>query len=67
MYFLDNVVVYYIRVVFIVINVIGVFVVFLSLYSFDFNFCENIFFMIKSWIASNDVIWYLCDVFERMV
>ena len=41
--------------------------VFLPPYSPDFNPCENIFSMTKSWIASNDVIWHLCDEPERMV
>ena len=37
------------------------------IHSPDFNPCENIFSMTKSWIASNDVIWRLCDEPERMV
>ena len=36
-------------------------------YSLDFNPCENIFSMTKSWIGSNDVIWRLRDEPERMV
>ena len=31
------------------------------IHSPDVNPCENIFSMTKSWIASNDVIWRLCD------
>ena len=66
MYLSDNAAVHHTRAVLTAINVTGALVVFLPPYSPDFNPCENIFSMTKSWIASNDVIWHLCDAPERM-
>ena len=67
MYLSDNAAVHHTRPVLTAINATGALLVFLPPYSPDFNPCENIFSMTKSWIASNDVIWHLCDEPERMV
>ena len=67
MYLSDNAAVHHTRPVLTAINATGALVVFLPPYSPDFNPCENIFSMTKIWIASNDVIWHLCDEPERMV
>ena len=66
MYLSDNAAVHHTRAVLTAINATGALVVFLPPCSPECIPFEDIFFTTKSWIASNDVMWPLCDEPERM-